>query len=1012
MDDFNKGSEWRKWDLHVHTPFSLEHHYGQVDDETWEKYISDLEKLPSEYAVLGINDYIFLDGYRRVIKFKKEGRLRNIKTIFPVIELRIDKFGNIEDKAWKRVNLHIIFSDEVDVDTIESQFLNAIQVDYKLSPLDIEEELNVDFKGVITKESLQDLGKKIKESSSVEINGSDLKVGFNNFTHSYEQIKKALDSHYFKNKYLKAVGKTEWDTMRWTGIIGDKKTVINDADFIFISTENDISYLRARNQLIKQKVNSFLLDCSDAHFFSDSTNKDRIGNSLSWIKADPTFRGLQQVKQDFEERVFIGEKPAILDKVHLNKTKYIKKLDISSIDGYDGKKGIWFKDFGTLEFNKELIAIIGNKGNGKSAISDIIGLLANSSNQQHFSFLNKNKFLRNKLAENFEAKLSFESDGDELIKKLNDSIDESTVERVRYIPQNYFEKLCNDLEGEGFEKSLKQVVFTHLSEEDKLGKNSFEELIKYKTNSIKNDIDILMPKLNEVNNYIIELENKNNNKYERLIKEKFYIKWQEYKQHLKDKPKKVKKPNFEEGSEYEKKFLEIEKLRQQLLKKEYEKKSISEKISNNMKSDTELKILKSDFERLDKSIKSSLEKSNEIIRKYNLDSEKIFNYKINVNIIDNKIKEINNESIQLSKVLYDGEKNFGIEIDIKMIKEQIKKIESELSTVQKEYQFYLANIRYWIDKRDLLVGSEIIFDSIKGLLSECKYLKTKLVNDLELKREERFRITHEIFNKKSEVINIYKKLQESIDLMLKEYEELLENYSISINATFRLDNFENHFFSFISQNKAGSFYGKDDGKYKLKEILEDKDLTKFDDLKQILKEIINHLENDYRKTDGTKMIIEEQIKDYNEFYKYLFSLTYLMSNYELMLDGKILNALSPGEKGALLLVFYLMLDKEDIPLIIDQPEDNLDNQSVVKIVVEFMKRAKKRRQIFMVTHNPNLAVVADAEQIIYVNIDKQNNNKFTYKSGSIENLVINKSIVDILEGTLPAFGKRKNKYLI
>ena len=210
----------------------------------------------------------------------------------------------------------------------------------------------------------------------------------------------------------------------------------------------------------------------------------------------------------------------------------------------------------------------------------------------------------------------------------------------------------------------------------------------------------------------------------------------------------------------------------------------------------------------------------------------------------------------------------------------------------------------------------------------------------------------------------------------------------------------------------GSFYGKDDGKQKLKEILEDKNLNQFDELKLILQDIIFHLEKDCRKIEDEKMIISEQLKNYDEFYKYLFSLDYIVPNYELMLDGKTLNELSPGEKGALLLVFYLMLDKEDIPLIIDQPEDNLDNQSVVKIVVEFMKRAKKRRQIFMVTHNPNLAVVADAEQIIYVNINKQNNNEFTFSSGSIENPEINKCIVDILEGTLPAFGKRKDKYMI
>ena len=255
MSSFSKGSEWRKWDLHVHTPLSIEHQYGQVNNETWEKYISDLEHLPVEFAVLGINDYIFLDGYKKVIEFKKAGRLQNIERIFPVIELRIDKFGNVDDKAWKRVNLHIIFSDEIDADIIESQFLNAIQVDYKLSPIDTDEEINVDFRGVINRKSLQDLGHKIKESSSIEINGSDLKVGFSNFTHSYEQIKKALESHYFKNKHLKAIGKTEWDTMRWTGIIGDKKTVINDADFIFISTENSISYDKSREQLKKQKVN-------------------------------------------------------------------------------------------------------------------------------------------------------------------------------------------------------------------------------------------------------------------------------------------------------------------------------------------------------------------------------------------------------------------------------------------------------------------------------------------------------------------------------------------------------------------------------------------------------------------------------------------------------------------------------------------------------------------------------------------------------------------------------------
>lgn len=138
---------------------------------------------------------------------------------------------------------------------------------------------------------------------------------------------------------------------------------------------------------------------------------------------------------------------------------------------------------------------------------------------------------------------------------------------------------------------------------------------------------------------------------------------------------------------------------------------------------------------------------------------------------------------------------------------------------------------------------------------------------------------------------------------------------------------------------------------------------------------------------------------------------YLLPVYDLRLDGKKLEELSPGERGALLLVFYLIIDKEDIPLVIDQPEDNLDNKSVYEILTHFIKLAKSRRQIIIVTHNPNLAVGADAEQIIYVEIEKKNKCKFTYESGAIENPTINNRIVEILEGTMPAFQKRELKYL-
>ncbi len=96
-----------------------------------------------------------------------------------------------------------------------------------------------------------------------------------------------------------------------------------------------------------------------------------------------------------------------------------------------------------------------------------------------------------------------------------------------------------------------------------------------------------------------------------------------------------------------------------------------------------------------------------------------------------------------------------------------------------------------------------------------------------------------------------------------------------------------------------------------------------------------------------------------ELYDFVYSLGFLSPVYNLQWDGKTLEQLSPGERGNLLLIFYLLVDRDDIPLVIDQPEENLNNQTVYKTLVPCIKDAKQRRQIIMVTHNPNLAVVCE-----------------------------------------------------
>ncbi|WP_265646141.1 hypothetical protein [Verminephrobacter aporrectodeae] len=297
------GSTWKKWDLHVHTPSSIIHNYPGTPDEAWEKFLCDLEALPSEFKVIGINDYIFIDGYERVRQAKlKQGRLTNIDLILPVIELRLDKFAGVVKKDrdgthsqsdWNRINLHIIF-DELDPKLIQQQFLGSLAPCYNLIP-DIT-DFKGRWKGVITRDSLTELGQMIIDKAPLEKKADyapPLEEGFNNLCVSLDKILEALDRHSLSGKYLIAVGKTEWDNLKWTGqSIAEKSNIINKAHLVFTASANPAAYHTAKRKLTESNVTNTLLDCSDAHALSDSEHKDRIGNCFTWIKADATFEGI------------------------------------------------------------------------------------------------------------------------------------------------------------------------------------------------------------------------------------------------------------------------------------------------------------------------------------------------------------------------------------------------------------------------------------------------------------------------------------------------------------------------------------------------------------------------------------------------------------------------------------------------------------------------------------------------------------------------------------------------
>jgi ABC-type taurine transport system ATPase subunit len=117
--------------------------------------------------------------------------------------------------------------------------------------------------------------------------------------------------------------------------------------------------------------------------------------------------------------------------------------------------------------------------------------------------------------------------------------------------------------------------------------------------------------------------------------------------------------------------------------------------------------------------------------------------------------------------------------------------------------------------------------------------------------------------------------------------------------------------------------------------------------------------------------------------------------------------LSLGQQQSVLLAIMLSADS-NTPLIIDQPEDNLDGEFIYQSVVPVLRRAKERRQVIVVTRNANIAVLGDAEQIV---VFRASNKKGVIVSrGSIDDQITRDSACALLEGSREAFQRRARIY--
>ena len=275
---------------------------------------------------------------------------------------------------------------------------------------------------------------------------------------------------------------------------------------------------------------------------------------------------------------------------------------------------------------------------------------------------------------------------------------------------------------------------------------------------------------------------------------------------------------------------------------------------------------------------------------------------------------------------------------------------------------------------------------------------------------------------KKSLIETYKQMSSGYDAARKEfkkYENSFEDISISLDVSvgFNAERFNDEVIqsvlntSDIKRNISDAHW-KDEYEYQ------------FDPSTHVsfITEILSGVVDGNIKTIKNRSAKDAVIKILEDYFVLDFKITY---------KNDPLDKMSPGKKGLVLLRLLIDLSNEEWPILLDQPEDDLDNRSVYDELVSFVKNKKKQRQIVIVTHNPNLVVGADAEQVIVANQAGQQKGrdnkkfKFEYVSGALENsfelseakqeaILFRKGqrqhVYEVLEGGKEAFQKREQKY--
>jgi ABC-type lipoprotein export system ATPase subunit len=952
------GSDWRLWDLHLHTPTS--HDYG--DKSVTNQDIVDALKR-AEIKVAAITDHHTINTERVRDLQRIAG---NELTILPGIELTTQLGGS------ESVHIIGLFSETSNIEDIWQK----LSVLLKLTEADLTskrpEQISVTFEA--SAEAIHDLGGIVSAHAGSK-------------TNTFENIKNtAAFKLAFKADYLR-----KYIDLVEVGKQADK------ADY----TEKVFKEV---------KVERPLVICSDNHNIRNLAFKAKL-----WIKGDATFLGLKQTMIEPKDRVFIGEEPPPVRRVRENPTRYITAVEIRRNTG-SALNETWFDQ--KLSLNPGLIAIIGNKGSGKSALADIIGYLGDCSTYDYCSFLNDRKFRDRKQpqpkASHFWGQLFWASGGDSGQKSLNAPPFKSSFESVKYIPQMYLENICTDYESgqkTEFATELKNVIFSHVPEADRLETNNLDALLLLKTKETERGLDLKRAELQSLNARISALEEQRGAEYKKRLEEKRDERDRTLKAEEKLKPVEVLPPatNPDNEATYKALRLQIAELDTKIKELDVQIEGTRKILNSATKSlaaisrvRQRLSIFKTEIDGLLIEIKAELEG-------IDIDVASLFQFKFDNTQLDRKVNELNKQLTDCKNALDKSDNNSLIGQRALKVAE-LENLKTKLDEPQLAYEKYLVDLAAHLQRKKDIIGDATkngTLEYFKGKIADLVKIPGQIAA-LQAERKALVLVMYMTISLLAEEYkSAYKGVQEFIDSHSLATEKGLQ-FSVAVTGK----GLSVGFMDYIDASRKGNLRGKEGALDALNKLAAQADLQTGEGVTLLMDELLKLLwvfeskEQDYS-------FVSNQIrldKSLSSLYDFVFGLEYLEIDYTLAWNGKPIDQLSPGERGTLLLIFYLLVDKNDIPLVMDQPEENLDNQTVFDTLVDSIREAKQRRQVIIVTHNPNLAVVCDADQIIYSKLEKDKGNRVVYTTGALENPVITKLVIDVLEGTRKAFDVRDAKY--